>query len=420
MRVFPSDYPQLFQERPLAALLKMQTGRIENAVDQIADDGLLAMPTEDLVEHIYGDAYVPPITIYRKDGIARIPQEIGRYLDENQQTHFLTNGFKFEVAFPFTGARGLFNHRVVDNDRNPPRAQIEDGSPTGNVLVAVFGEDLTEDVIKTEVGKAISKVENYVALQNTQLIPFNENIKSHARAYITNRKDRILEARRIAAALGYAMVRRPDAPPTYITQQLLRVVTRKPLPVVKQGVAYEPEPAIEEADYQHILKVMSGMALMMERSPSTFTKLKEEEIRDHFLLQLNGHYQGSATGETFNRSGKTDIIVRERDRNLFVGECKIWGTEKGITKAINQLLNYLTWRDTKAALVVFVKRQDITGPLQAIKDTVDSHPHKKRGPDKESEACFRFVFGKPEDPAREIILTVMVFHIPSPKGQNNQ
>ena len=35
---------------------------------------------------------------------------------------------------------------------------------------------------------------------------------------------------------------------------------------------------------------MSGMATLMERSPKTFAKLKEEEIRDHFLLQLNGHY----------------------------------------------------------------------------------------------------------------------------------
>jgi hypothetical protein len=85
--------------------------------------------------------------------------------------------------------------------------------------------------------------------------------------------------------------------------------------------------------YQHILEIISGMALMMERSPRTFTKLHEEEIRDHFLLQLNGHYKGRATGETFNGAGKTDILVREKDKNLFIGECKIWKSTTGIDRA---------------------------------------------------------------------------------------
>src|SRR5262249_10958172 len=95
------------------------------------------------------------------------------------------------------------------------------------------------------------------------------------------------------------------------------------------------------------LKVMGDMALMMERSPRTFAKLEEEEIRDHFLLQLNGHYEGSATGETFNAAGKTDILVREGNRNLFIGECKIWHGSNKFAEAIDQLLGYLTWRDTK-------------------------------------------------------------------------
>jgi hypothetical protein len=160
---------------------------------------------------------------------------------------------------------------------------------------------------------------------------------------------------------------------------------------------------------------MSGMALMMERSPRTFTKLKEEEIRDHFLLQLNGHYKGKASGETFNGRGKTDILVREQDKNIFIGECKIWKDADGITAAIDQLLSYLTWRDTKAALVVFVKRKSIVRPLETIMNTVEAHRCMKRVKEK-SEGRQRFVFGKLDDPSREIILTAMVFHIPPLDG----
>ena len=63
-------------------------------------------------------------------------------------------------------------------------------------------------------------------------------------------------------------------------------------------------------------------------------------------------------------NGKTDILVREKDKNLFIGECKIWRDAERISEAVDQLLNYLTWRDTKAALVVFVKRKSIDSPLK--------------------------------------------------------
>lgn len=60
------------------------------------------------------------------------------------------------------------------------------------------------------------------------------------------------------------------------------------------------------------------MAIVIERSPASFTSLDEEAIRTHFLLQLNGHYEGLATGETFNASGETDILIRVDNRNAFV------------------------------------------------------------------------------------------------------
>jgi hypothetical protein len=43
-------------------------------------------------------------------------------------------------------------------------------------------------------------------------------------------------------------------------------------------------------DYEHILSVTTNMALVMERSPSAFEAMGEEDLRQHFLVQLNGHY----------------------------------------------------------------------------------------------------------------------------------
>ena len=38
--------------------------------------------------------------------------------------------------------------------------------------------------------------------------------------------------------------------------------------------------------------------------------MPEQTIRDVLLVSLNGQYEWSVTGETFNCQGKTDILIR--------------------------------------------------------------------------------------------------------------
>ena len=99
---------------------------------------------------------------------------------------------------------------------------------------------------------------------------------------------------------------------------------------------YKPEPTLAMDEYEHILEILKSMAVVIERSPSSFSTLDEEAIRTHFLLQLNGHYEGSATGETFNSVGKTDILIRVENKNIFIAECKFWRGPKGFSDAIKQ------------------------------------------------------------------------------------
>jgi hypothetical protein len=72
--------------------------------------------------------------------------------------------------------------------------------------------------------------------------------------------------------------------------------------------------------------------------PSTYKNKGEEELRDHILLLLEPNFEGSATGETFNKSGKTDILLRYDGKNVFIGECKFW---KGVRLFLILLTNYL-------------------------------------------------------------------------------
>ena len=93
----------------------------------------------------------------------------------------------------------------------------------------------------------------------------------------------------------------------------------------------------------------------MEKTARTFAKLLEEELRDVILSNLNTHYQGTATGETFNKVGKTDINIPFDNKSAYIAECKIWHGSKKFLEAITQLFSYTTWRDTKTSLIIFNK-----------------------------------------------------------------
>jgi hypothetical protein len=129
---------------------------------------------------------------------------------------------------------------------------------------------------------------------------------------------------------------------------------------------------------------------------------------------LNGTFQGAATGETFVKSGKTDVLVRVEDRHVFVGECKWWKGSKALGAAIDQLLGYLPWRDEKAALIVFIDNKDASAVFDKVEEAVRAHSAFKRVGKASSDGTKRrnFILGHPEDPEREIQLAVLFAVLP--------
>lgn len=138
----------------------------------------------------------------------------------------------------------------------------------------------------------------------------------------------------------------------------------------------------------------------------------EEGLRDILLAHLNGHFEGGATGETFRRKGKTDICIEDKERSAFVAECKVWGGAGEITKAVGQLLSYLTWRDSKAALVVFNKSVAGFSELpERMRQTILGHPFfLKESPANNAGEC-RFLMRSEEDPGRRVTMHAYLFNL---------
>lgn len=69
----------------------------------------------------------------------------------------------------------------------------------------------------------------------------------------------------------------------------------------------------------------------------------EEDIRQVMMLPLNDRYHGQAAAEAFNMEGKTDVLVRWENQNLFIGEFKIWNGQAQFLAAVDQLFGYRAW-----------------------------------------------------------------------------
>jgi hypothetical protein len=201
--------------------------------------------------------------------------------------------------------------------------------------------------------------------------PFNAQLFNVAREAIKQRKQKLTKDADVLAALGIP-IRRRDSLPSTVSVPLRR--TPIPLPKAAPTAQAQPlNPVISEKAYQQIIKTMADMALVIERNPTAFEHLSEEEIRFQFLIPLNALYEGNATAETFSYQGKTDIQIRHDGKPIFTAECKFWGGPKSLTETVDQLLTYVTWRDTKTAILLFNKNKNFSQVLEQIEPTLRSH-----------------------------------------------
>jgi hypothetical protein len=382
------------------------------AVQQIQDNALLNTPTEDIVARLT-DQYRMDVPVLRRDdahvgqreGSVEVIDYFSRDYSSGRGTHSVI-GTIVDLTVPFTGDKDFFSIQPTTYDTAPPRAIVE----SDHIIIRVSGRDLTPDQVKKALNDTLDHIDKYLSWQRDSANKVNAELPDLVKNAVESRKAKLLKDQNLVANLGFNLKVRSDAPRTYAPPQ----VRRKISPARPASTApFKPEPALAEDDYEHILKVVEGMTKTMERNPTTFAKLDEEALRDMYLVPLNGHFEGAATGETFNASGKTDIIIRVEDRNIFIAECKIWRGPKYLNEAVDQLLSYLTWRDTKTAIVVFNRNRDFSAVLRAIQETMAAHRHKKRGPITEGETRSRYVFGNPTDHSREIIVTVLAFDTPS-------
>jgi len=408
----------LFHRAELFDLLEKSKQEITRKVEAIPPDHLLNAPEHDLCAALV-EKYRVDIPTLLTDQIAVHDEgetdvdarfESSRAIFDRSRP-FYVKGQKLTVAVPFEGDPGLFDCRPSQYSFNPPRADI-----VGHELRLTFqGVQLNAEEVRRDIDATVARIEEHLARGREQVKPFNASLPGLAEDSVKRRKQRLLTQRGMVEALGIPLRARNGAPPTYALPVKRRVPVIESVPTTSK--AYSPEPVLAAEEYERILHITQNMGLVMERSPSAFERMQEEHLRDHFLVQLNGQYEGAASGEVFNYAGKTDILIRWEGKNVFIAECKFWAGPKGFHEAINQLLSYTSWRDTKTAILLFNRNRDLSRVLAQIPVLLREHPCWKRDVTQVEETHFRSIMRHPGDALRELVVTVCVFNVPSAAGE---
>jgi hypothetical protein len=402
----------LFRRFRLYDILRYQeTEALRRTIESFDENRLLNTSVPDLVEYFFNELQIVPIQIFA-DQISVDQKEINIDVSQDPSKHYsdrsapiYVKGSQIVYYVPYLGDKNLLYTEPSHSSSVRPRAKVADAE------LQFIIESLHQDgaLIKAEFDGQLKSLQEYLEWSRQEIEYFNSQLTSKVQESVEARRQKLLGDRGMVEALGYTLRKRDGAPNTYTVP-----VTRKKiitLPTAKNE-SYNPEPALEMAQYEQILSIISNMVMVMERSPHAFHNMKEEDLRQHFLVQLNGQYEGQATGETFNYQGKTDILIRVNDKNIFIAECKFWKGEKVFLETLDQLLGYISWRDTKTAVLLFNRNKNFGDVVNAIPDAVKKHPNYKRNLPLSSETNSRYVFHQVDDANRELIITVMAFNVP--------
>ncbi|EMS77128.1 hypothetical protein Dpo_35c00020 [Desulfotignum phosphitoxidans DSM 13687] len=389
---------------------------VTNEIKSLDNEYVLKASEAELEEYFIDKAIIEPLVLHSDQQY--IKNQTGTQIDVSHDfrrpvfpgERAVVRGTRIDIAIPFEGDPMLWRVRASTWSGGYPDIEVK----SGEIMLSVcFPDDSANpDQLKGEIHQNIKSLEDAIGYLKNDVQKHNNSVPNRVKQTLKRKRELAQTTTGAVAALGIP-VKRADASPTFTVPSKRRTKpTKKP---TVDTVSYQPEPVLDEKEYQHILEIIKSMSLVIERNPASFASLDEESIRDHFLLQLNGHYEGGATGETFNASGKTDILIREENKNVFIAECKFWRGQKVFNEAVSQLLGYLTWRDSKCALMIFNRTKDSNAVRQKMHEAMESLPEHRKTVFHHADADSRYILVKESEPGKEIVVTTQLYDIPSVK-----
>lgn len=316
------------------------------------------------------------------------------------------------VYYPYTGNKEMLHKKPSSYKSNIGIYDFYVGNQ--HIYHKIDAHRKDGDSLDAEVRKITKYLRPHAGAVANQVRKFNADLEDQVERWFQQHKEETREKHDTFSDLSIPLRKREDVPDTFSvpgpeSRKKISISDREPAEFKESG---ELEPELDTEIYREVLQIIYDVGKGFERSPHLFQDKGEEDLRDYILFFLEAHFEGSITGETFNKNGKTDILYRYDNQNLFVAEAGIWDGPQWCNEKINQLLGYLTWRDSKTSLIVFVKNKGFSPILEKLDSSIREHPNFTEHVREAGESWNDYKIHLPEEPEREVHLGVIAVHLP--------
>jgi hypothetical protein len=389
------------------------------AVKDTPPDTLLATPEPDQIDQLFEQFKVEPLQLHADraeslSGVAgtRVDVSGDPYRDVFDRSRpAYVDGTRYDLAVPFDGEELFFELQPSTFLGRYPRGDVRQR----NVIIVYEGADpTTAEGIKAYLDEQLILLDQWSSFSRKECEEYNHRLRNGLAQAIGEQRQRILAHRRIEGSLPFPVRRRsnPDATLNVaVPPRRPQKITVEQRPTTK---GFAPEPEVNREDYAAIVADIRSLGLAAERFPDTFGNMPEPVLREILLVVLNNQF-GPSGGEMFSRRGKTDVAIWHETGAVFIAECKFWTGEKDFAKAIDQLLGYLVWRDTKSALVLFVREKGVTEIQEKARKGLREHQRSKRQA-ADVSGCPVFILHHEGDVNKEIEVALVVVAVPPAKA----
>jgi len=280
-------------------------------VDGISDDHLVQADITQLIQEVVSKHCARPV----------IPDAQKKELTRRQTADDDQRFENVNLKIPCSGSvSALFEVR--------PPAGVSTGGEveTGNKSYAQLGFRVPED----RADELLENLEQLVRDMMKHVVDSaekaNELIVNHTREVEDAVAPRLRQRKRQAEAFQNVLSAL-DIPLEEVQADSHRILPIREAPQNVQMVeaaskAGVPDWRLESRIAEQVLGTIESFARALERAPQTAERIlsqDEETIRDVLLFALNSNFRGAVAAEAFIGHGKTDLSLRWRDRDAFIG-----------------------------------------------------------------------------------------------------
>lgn len=349
---------------------------IDEKISKLSNEEVMANDESLLVSNLYEEYCFFPVVIHEEDPARRclvqnklIVHDSSNYMTSGRRDGIEVDGIQISCYYPFEGDDILFDCQASTfSVAGYPSIELIDNCVALRAsyrLSQMCGEADTVSAL-SQMSRDIGSIRSGIDYVNRDVVAFNQSLRPYIQQVLKKRKESVQRFFNLANLLNVPVSQNEFA------SNHIPIRRKRAIQPIAHQYQRKNEYCISDKDYSDILSAIRHFCSTFEKTPSVYSGMNEEALRSVLMAHLNSSYNPLVTGETFRVGGKTDIQISIEEQAAFIAECKMWSGPSAVQKAIEQIDNYLTWRDVKTALIYFVRQKGFISILEHAREALKS------------------------------------------------